>query len=542
MAAAVRESVSARALERFRDALGADGVVSDRDALREFRDPYAYPSWEEHTASAMVMPRSVEQVQAVVRIAGECGVSLWTFSQGRNYGYGGPAPRVGGSVLVNLRGMDRILEIDEELAYALVEPGVRFFDLYEAIGQAGYRLWPSIPDLGWGSIVGNTLDHGVGFTPLGDHPARQCGMEVVLADGDVLRTGMGGVSGSRAWQTAKRGFGPSLDSLFMQSNFGIVTKMGVWLMPEPECYASCTVRVPREEDLAPLVDTVRSLLLQRIIENTPITYNMVLVAGAMSGVGREHWYEGEGAMTDQALARMADTSGVGWWIVRFALYGREELVEVNYEICRAAFERIPGARVERRTYEGSKIRDRFGEPTPPPEPGYRDPVEALGVQSDRTQAGVPGLELLDSLSWDETGGHLDYSPIGNMIGEEALAQSRLLRQVCAEHGFDYAASLMMSPRSFINIVSLWFDLRDETQVRKAYDFVRVLIKRCGPEGYAPYRTHLAFMDDAAELFDWGDHAQRRFLSKLKDALDPAGILSPGKQGIWPQDMGPRTHH
>ena len=135
MAGAVRESVSARALERFRDALGADGVVSDRDALREFRDPYAYPSWEEHTASAMVMPRSVEQVQAVVRIAGEYGVSLWTFSQGRNYGYGGPAPRVGGSVLVNLRGMDRILEINEELAYALVEPGVRFFDLYEAVRE-----------------------------------------------------------------------------------------------------------------------------------------------------------------------------------------------------------------------------------------------------------------------------------------------------------------------------------------------------------------------------------------------------------------------
>jgi 4-cresol dehydrogenase (hydroxylating) len=41
----------------------------------------------------------------------------------------------------------------------------------------------SVPDLGWGSIVGNTLDHGVGYTPTGDHVGQQCGMEVVLACG-----------------------------------------------------------------------------------------------------------------------------------------------------------------------------------------------------------------------------------------------------------------------------------------------------------------------------------------------------------------------
>ena len=52
-----------------------------------------------------------------------------------------------------------------------------------------------MPDLGWGSVIGNTLDHGVGYTPYGDHPASQCGIEVVLPNGEVLRTGMGSDAG-----------------------------------------------------------------------------------------------------------------------------------------------------------------------------------------------------------------------------------------------------------------------------------------------------------------------------------------------------------
>ena len=54
--------------------------------------------------------------------------------------------------------MNRVLEVNDELAYAVIEPGVRFFDLHDHLQAGGHKLWPSIPDLGWGSVVGNTLE------------------------------------------------------------------------------------------------------------------------------------------------------------------------------------------------------------------------------------------------------------------------------------------------------------------------------------------------------------------------------------------------
>jgi 4-cresol dehydrogenase (hydroxylating) len=150
--------------------------------------------------------------------------------------------------------MNRVLEIDEECAFAVVEPGVRWFDLYDAIQAGGHRLMLSIADVGWGSVIGNTLDHGVTYMPYGVDMGMQCGMEVALPNGELMRTGMGAMEGNRAWHVYKRGLGPTPDQLFMQSNFGIVTKMGVWLMPYPEVYMPLWLRLRRDDDLAPATD------------------------------------------------------------------------------------------------------------------------------------------------------------------------------------------------------------------------------------------------------------------------------------------------
>ena len=82
-------------------------------------------------------------------------------------------------------------------------------------------------------------------------------MEVVLPSGEVMRTGMGAMPDNKAWHVYKRSLGPSPISLFTQSNYGIVTKLGYWLMPQPECYMPLWLRVWKDDDLSPLVETLR---------------------------------------------------------------------------------------------------------------------------------------------------------------------------------------------------------------------------------------------------------------------------------------------
>ena len=494
-------------------------VITDAEGLRAFRDPFQFASWEDNTASAVLSPTTVEEIQEIVRIANRHRVPLWTHGQGRNNGYGGPAPRVSGSVIVSLRQMNRVLEIDGDLAYAVVEPGVRWFDLYEAIQAGGHQLMVSIADLGWGSVVGNTLDHGVTYLPYGVDMGMQCGMEVVLADGSVMRTGMGAMPGNRSWHLYKRGLGPTPDQLFMQSNFGIVTKMGVWLMPMPETYMPLWLRVWSDDDLAPMFETLRKLMLDGTIRMVPQVMNTVLYGAVVAK--RADFWTGEGPIPDDVLDRMARELDIGRWLMRFALYEDEAVADIKFAKIKRAFESaIPGAEVWGRKYAPEEI------------PSIENPAEKI-------QGGIPNLDWNAMTAWygGEEGGHIGFSPVAPLTGPDSLALRDLLRGMVEGAGLDYIAGLLpINARSFIHITMVIFDTKDEAQSRAAYDVSRRLVVEAAKLGYGEYRAHLDFMDLAAEQYSFGDHAYRRFCETIKDALDPNGILSPGKQGIWPRSM------
>ncbi len=515
----VSETALARAVERFAGVLGSERVLTDPEDLREYRDPFEPPTWEDYTASAVVMPETVEEIQEIVRIANESKVPLWTHGQGRNNGYGGPAPRVKGSIVVSLRNMNKVLEIDEECAYAVVEPGVRWFDLYEAIKAGGHRLMLSIADVGWGSVVGNSLDNGVTYMPNGADFMAPCGLEVVLASGEVLRTGMGAMPGNRAWHVYKRGLGPTLDPLFMQSNYGIVTKMGVWLMPYPECYMPLWLRVWNEDDLGPVMDTLRTLRLDRTIEGVPSIYNTLVLASVMTR--RSKWYQGEDPIPDATIDEIARELEVGRWSMRLGLWGDEAVVDYRFRKIKEAFERIPGADVRGQKCAPEDIPD-------------------LEHPGDRVQGGVPSLDWNYMTGWygGEEGGHIGFSPVARLTGSEGLKVHRLLRGLVEKQAkLDYIAGLLaIGARSFVNVTMVIFDTKDEAQTRRAYDTCKLLVRESAKQGYGEYRAHLDFMDLAAEQYSFGDHAYRRFCETIKDAVDPNGILAPGRHGIWPESM------
>jgi FAD/FMN-containing dehydrogenase len=97
----------------------------------------------------------MDELRQILAVANKYGIPVWTFSRGKNLGYGGPAPRLSGSVALDLHRMNKVIEVNDEYSYAVVEPGVSFTDLYDYCVKHKLKVWPSVPSLGWGSVVGN---------------------------------------------------------------------------------------------------------------------------------------------------------------------------------------------------------------------------------------------------------------------------------------------------------------------------------------------------------------------------------------------------
>ena len=135
----------------------------------------------------------------------------------------------------------------------MVEPGVSYQSIYDELVRRGNKLMLDVTSgPPQGGMIGNALDKGAGYTPYFDHFGFSCGIEVVLGNGEILRTGDGALDHSTRSRTGTPRnirFGPILDGLFAQSNYGIVTRMGVWLLPRPPAVRSFHFAFPDDDDL-----------------------------------------------------------------------------------------------------------------------------------------------------------------------------------------------------------------------------------------------------------------------------------------------------
>ena len=509
------------ALAELANVVGAEWVFTDDDTMDTYRDAYSPLRGEEDEkyASAAVAPTTVEEVQAIVRIANRYSIPLYTISTGRNLAYGGSAPVYSGSVVLDLKRMNRILEVDEDLAYALVEPGVSYFDLYRYIRERGLKLWIDCADPGWGSLVGNALERGGGRTtlPYRDHFGAHCGMEVVLANGDVVRTGMGALPNAGAnWQAFPYGAGPLADGLFAQSNYGIVTKMGFWLMPEPEASMTGRVRAQRHDDIIPLVRTLSHLSYSGIL-NCLYTLNSPVFTSPMN--------ERKSALLDRpnggTAAEWDDYAaslGTHFWETELRFYGPMNVMQAQWAYVKERLASIDGIELT----DGDVIRF----------PLTDDQIRRLG---DPGSFGIPSLSVFSSQQGST--GHLDASPMLPHSGEALLEAHRVYLKEYRDAGFPLSLGFAMGyhTRAFIMFqgVTLTRDPEQNTRARALY---ARLIEVSGERGWGIYRAHAAFMDHLMATYSYNNNSLMRLNETLKDALDPNGILSAGRYGIWPRHL------
>jgi hypothetical protein len=496
------------AIRAWRDALGSQWVFTSDEDVALYRDAYS-PFWgepEERLASAAVAPANVEQVQAIMRVANERRIPMYPISTGRNLAYGGSAPVYSGSVVLDLKRMNRVLEVDERAACALVEPGVSYFDLYEHITKAKLDVWIDPPDPGWGSVIGNALDGGGGWTayPFRDHFGAHCGMEIVLANGEIVRTGMGALPGAKSWQQNRWGYGPWVDGLFRQSNMGVVTKMGFYLMPRPEAYVSGTVQVFRDEDVIPVIDTLNLLENQHVVNGS-----------TQIGGGNPARPEGSPA-----------------WTCQVPIYGPEKVIRAQLDYAKEKFARIAGSR-----FTETEI--------------FRTPLSAEALARVRqVNFGVPNLSTFALLGRnpanpDPAGGHIGFSPIIPRTGESLLEFQRFYREnlpkVTEGENLGVFGPVFMTNWERSLVALIMFPIgRDAAKNAKIRTAFKRWVSLAAERGWGEYRAPAVFQDLIAETYSYNNHSLRRLRESIKDAVDPNGIISAGRYGVWPRHLRKKT--
>lgn len=522
-------------LQQIKHVLGNEFVLDDQQTIRH----YSRTTLARGTIpKAVVKPENSNEIKEIVKIANKYRLRLYPISKGKNWGYGSACAVQEGQIILDLSRMNRIVQVNEPLAYAVIEPGVTQIQLVEYLKEKGLALWldctGSGPDA---SILGNTLERGFGHTPYGDHFLHSCGMEVILGDGRELKTGFGHYKNAKATHVFKYGIGPYLDGLFTQSNFGIVTKLGIWLMPEPECFNMFYCTVPRDEDLSAAVDALRPLKLNGQIKSLIHIGNDLRV---FSSFNQYPWEKAKNKtpLSDDLREYFCKRGGFGAWNISGAIYGSKNQVRMTRKELKNALKRIgklqfAGGRTLGISRWFSTILERFKLL-----PEFNTKLKSLDkvsglLQGNPTDAFLFGTlwrvkgslqtELIDPL--DHNAGMMWISPIMPMTGAAAENLIQLVNPGFKQYGFEPLITVsLITERAMVSVITISFDRNNPDETRNAQDCYDEFFKLIMSHGYVPYRTNIHTMEKLSENSEtfW-------YITKeMKNVFDPNGIISPGR--------------
>src|SRR5918911_1700551 len=173
-------------LARLREIVGAEHVLVDPDKV----EPYAQDAVKEKfPPEAVVLPRTTEEVAAIMRLANERLVPVP--ARGGGVGYTGGAVPVDGGIVIGTDRMNRIREISADDLYAVTEPGVTTYALQQAVEQHGL-FYPPDPASYKNSFIGGNIAENAGGIRSAKYGVTKnyvLGVEVVTPTGEIIRTG-----------------------------------------------------------------------------------------------------------------------------------------------------------------------------------------------------------------------------------------------------------------------------------------------------------------------------------------------------------------
>jgi 4-cresol dehydrogenase (hydroxylating) len=339
------------------------------------------------------------------------------------------------------------------------------------------------------------------------------------------------------------GLGPFVDGLLTQSNFGIVTSLGLWLMPKTAAINHFLCAVPAHEDIGPVVDALRPLRLNGVLRSIlHIGNDLRVVSGGMTFP--HELAAGASRLPDPVRAQLRKAAGIGAWTVSGALYGAGPQLAYARRAVRAALAST-SARVqfldERKLALGDAAARLLGNTAA----GHKLRAQvALGRSLFDMNRGIPNGRFLAGAYWRRRGGlppgfpaganpALDncgllwVSPVLPMRGADMLRAHALAEPVFQRHGFDlFATFSMINERALGGVLTIAFDKEDAAETARAHACYSELFQEMVAAGYIPYRVGQQSLDK----LDNGDDSYWRTVARIKDALDPQHIIAPGRYG------------
>lgn len=523
----------ALSLRHWEQILGAEHVRTDPATLATAE---AATFATGHRIPAILRPADREQVQQCLRIANRFGTPLYPISSGKNWGYGSRVPPRDGCAILDLGRLDRILDFNEELGYVTVEPGVTQARLYEFLRDRHSRLWMdatgSSPDC---SLIGNVMERGFGHTPYGDHAAHVCGLEVVLPTGELIETGSARFPNSLTAAVSRCSVGPALDGLFSQSNLGVVTRMSIWLMPEPPAFEAFFFRCTASDGLPPLIDSLRTLRMHEVLRSSVHIGNDYKVLG---GLQQYPWADagGQTPLPRRLIDVYREKLSFGYWNASGGLYGTKRQVSEAKRLLRSSLAGHPG-QLKFLSARTLRLAKRFAQPFKAFTGWDMSRTVELVEPVFGLMRGVPTRHALASVYWRkrmpvpedpdpdrDKCGLLWYAPIAPAQGTQVANLAQIATETLLSFGFEPMISLtLLTPRTVSCVLSITYDREVAGHDEQAMACYQELVSRCNAAGYYPYRLGIQSVAQAPQSGAYAD-----LIRNLKKVLDPNGILAPGR--------------
>ena len=310
--------------EELRQAIGTEKVKDDEHILVTYATDYRRSMYAKPIL--VVLPESTEDVRETLKIANKHIVPITVQARGNHSQFSVPSE---GGIVLDCRRLNKIIEINTDSGYAVIETGVTFDDFTAALKEKGFRCHiPTAP--GGATPVGNYL-----LKPAGSLSSRHLdciqGLEVVLPDGTVFNTGSAAFP--NVGSHLRYGPYPDLSGLYTLAygTMGVVTKAAVKIYPINECKRVALVEF---DDFPSAVDFVKDVTNNNIPEHCIIWFHQL------------HQLFGCDVNKPLPPELHADPrkapKGVAYSLVCVMMSGYTETVETNTKVCGKVAKRFGG--------------------------------------------------------------------------------------------------------------------------------------------------------------------------------------------------------